>query len=184
MGNRKFIEYASWHQILLFSWSFRLANQWLTSGKWYVWVSIAKCELRRCDFVTNISLYQLLTSLRHVALVFYANHCSWMAETGCHFSTENRCDSYKTQWCHMSVMSVKSPTTQLFIQGPFGLTSTTTLLALCEGNPPVSTIGFPAQRASNAKGVSMPWRHYDNSLNGIIFIIFARLKQLIWSQLV
>ena len=31
-----------------------------------------------------------------------------------------------------------------------------TLLALCEGNPPV-TGGFPSQRASNAESVFMPW---------------------------
>ena len=33
-----------------------------------------------------------------------------------------------------------------------------TLLALCEGNPPV-TGGFPSQRASNAETVSIPWCH-------------------------
>ena len=32
---------------------------------------------------------------------------------------------------------------------------------LCDGNPPVSG-GFPSQRVSNSKMVSMPWRH--NSL--------------------
>ena len=33
------------------------------------------------------------------------------------------------------------------------------LLALCEGNPPV-TGGFPSQRASNAESVSILWRHH------------------------
>ena len=37
-----------------------------------------------------------------------------------------------------------------------------TPLALCEGKPPV-TDGFPSQRASNAEGVSMPWRHLDKT---------------------
>ena len=34
-----------------------------------------------------------------------------------------------------------------------------TLLAVCEGNPPV-TGGFPSQRASNAETISMVWRRH------------------------
>ena len=41
------------------------------------------------------------------------------------------------------------------------------LLALCEGNPPL-TSGFPTQRASNTENVSMSWHHSssDNTLYG------------------
>ena len=35
------------------------------------------------------------------------------------------------------------------------------LLALCEGNPPPVTTGFPSQRASNAENVSAWWRHRE-----------------------
>ena len=35
-----------------------------------------------------------------------------------------------------------------------------TLLALCEGYPPV-TVGFPSQRASNVERFSMSWRHHE-----------------------
>ena len=38
-------------------------------------------------------------------------------------------------------------------------TSTFRVTGLCEGKPPV-TGGFPTQRASNAKKVSMWWRHH------------------------
>ena len=40
--------------------------------------------------------------------------------------------------------------------------SSSSLLVLCEGNPPV-TGGFPSQRASNMVNVSMSWRHYANA---------------------
>ena len=39
-------------------------------------------------------------------------------------------------------------------------TSKPALLALCEGNPPV-TGGFPPQKASNTESVSMVWRHHE-----------------------
>ena len=35
------------------------------------------------------------------------------------------------------------------------------LLALCEGNPPV-TGGFPSERASNAESIFISWRHHVN----------------------
>ena len=49
------------------------------------------------------------------------------------------------------------------------------LLALCEGNPPV-TGGFPTQRASNAENVSIWWRHHE------LGFIFYLLPQVAWEQ--
>ena len=44
-------------------------------------------------------------------------------------------------------------------------TSKVRVIGLCEGNSPV-TGEFPAQRASNAEGVSIWWRHHDHSSCG------------------
>ena len=38
-----------------------------------------------------------------------------------------------------------------------------TLLALCEGNP-LGTSGFPSQRASNAERISMPWLYHQTKI--------------------
>ena len=40
------------------------------------------------------------------------------------------------------------------------------LLALCEGNPPV-TGGFPSQRASNAESISISWSHFNQEWSPI-----------------
>ena len=51
----------------------------------------------------------------------------------------------------------------LFVDSLFMLETkekkSSSLLALCDGNPPV-TGGFPSQRASNAKSVSKSWWHH------------------------
>ena len=69
---------------------------------------------------------------------------------------------------HISVMYLKSPTTTLLFKNLFRLTtnktSNATLVAFCEGNPPL-TGGFPSHRASYAENVpmSLRWRHNDHA---------------------
>ena len=53
-------------------------------------------------------------------------------------------------WCQLE--SVSADHSDKYQQFP--------LLALCEGNPPV-TSGFPSQKGSNAGSVSVPWCHHD-----------------------
>ena len=73
------------------------------------------------------------------------------------------------QWCHMNVIVKLASCFQAdnngcitalhhwpFVRGIHPLL----VLALCEGNPPV-TGGFPLHRASNADNVSMAWYHHD-----------------------
>ena len=65
------------------------------------------------------------------------------------------------QWRHNGQRRLKSHA----LGGLFKLTSKKiskpALLALCEGNPPV-TGEFPSQRARNAENVSIEWCHHDN----------------------
>ena len=50
-------------------------------------------------------------------------------------------------------------TSKLHVTGLCEGNAFSALLALCEGNPPEAS-GFPPQRASNAKIVSIWWRHH------------------------
>ena len=50
-------------------------------------------------------------------------------------------------------------------------TSNFYVAGLCEGNPPV-TSGFSSERASNAKNVSIWWRHHDR--NGMLPGVWSR----------
>ena len=52
-----------------------------------------------------------------------------------------------------------SPDTWLFIQGLFRKHESFILMALCEGNPAV-TSGFPTQRASDLVCISISWCHH------------------------
>ena len=67
---------------------------------------------------------------------------------------------------HWPSWRLKSPALNYLCNRLFKLTSKKTskpaLLALCEGNSPV-TSEFPSHRASNAENVSIWWRHNDHS---------------------
>ena len=73
---------------------------------------------------------------------------------------------YKSKWFHMSIMAPGITESPAGISINFLFNSlwsrkhqSSTLLALCEGNPLVSS-GFPSQRASNMESISMSWRHH------------------------
>ena len=81
------------------------------------------------------------------------------------YSNLHHNDVIKAQW------RLKSPASRLFTQ-PFikaiKKTSKLRITGLCEGNSPV-TGEFPAQRASNAKNVSIWWCHYVSTKKRIAF---------------
>ena len=64
------------------------------------------------------------------------------------------------QWCHSKRDCVSNQRRlDCLLNRLFRRTSKLRVIGLCEGNPPV-TGGFPSQSVSNAKNVSVWWRHH------------------------
>ena len=80
------------------------------------------------------------------------------------------------QWCHNDGAMMSQITSLIIVYSIVcsmrrsKKTSKLRVTGLCEGNPPV-TGEFPAQRVSNAKNVSIWWRHHDETAQiGLISI--------------
>ena len=82
--------------------------------------------------------------------------------------------SWWTRW------RLKSPTSCL-LSGSFrrrsNKSSKLRIIGLCESNPPV-TAGFPSQRASNGRNVSIWWRHHDIISHGLFSDEWQMSEQL------
>ena len=74
------------------------------------------------------------------------------------------CVTIALWWRHMGVWVPKVTSYLTVFNSLFKRTTKTiwsfALVALCEGNPPVP-VGFPSQRATNAKCVFISWRHHE-----------------------
>ena len=72
-------------------------------------------------------------------------------------------EGVSSQWRIWAPWRLRSPATRVFVQHFVRADITENqrflLLALCEGNPPV-TGWFPSQRTSNAESASIFWRHH------------------------